>query len=131
MKKNIKNDLDEKFQKILKTSASFDFFIAIHDFVELVESNSSLSKNLAPSVGSNQKEGIPSKYNYLKKVHQGVKDIRTKTSNDLGHDRYMAILELNKIKNKELSDNNSFWKKRELFRKSTGLIYEKLSSCSK
>ncbi len=30
----VKSELDEKFQKVLKTSASFDFFVAIHDFIE-------------------------------------------------------------------------------------------------
>jgi len=35
--------------------------------------------------------------------------------------------ELNRIKNKDVSESNSFWKKRELFRKLTGEIYERLS----
>jgi len=38
-----------------------------------------------------------------------------------------VILELNKIKNKDVSESNSFWKKRELIRRLTGEIYNRLN----
>ena len=122
-----KIDLDEKFQKILKTPASFDFFVAIHDFIEHIELNPCLFKSLSSCIKSNQELKIPGKYSRLKKIYQGVEDASTKSSVDLGHERYMVILELNKIRNKDVSENNSFWKRRELFRKLTGEIYEVLS----
>lgn len=123
----VKSGLDEKFQKISKTPAGFDFFVAIHDFVEHIELNPSLSKNLSSFMKANQELRISGKYGYLKKIHQGMKDADTKSKADLGHERMMVLVELNKIKNKDVSDNNSFWKKRETFRKSTGEIYEILS----
>ncbi|MFA4890119.1 MAG: hypothetical protein WC587_00575 [Candidatus Paceibacterota bacterium] len=122
-----KNGLDEKFQKISKTPAGFDFFMAIHDFVELIELDKTLSKNLSSFMKSNQELRISGKYDYLKKIHQGMKDASTKSKADLGHDRMMVLVELNKIKNNDVSDNNSFWKKREIIRKSTGEIYEILN----
>lgn len=127
MLEKVKSGLDEKFQKISKTPAGFDFFVAIHDFVEHIELNPSLSKNLSSFMKANQELRISGKYGYLKKIHQGMKDAGTKSKADLGHDRMMVLVELNKIKNKDVSDNNSFWKKREIFRKSTGEIYEILS----
>ena len=39
----------------------------------------------------------------------------------------MVIKELSQIQNKETSESNSFWRKRELFRKLTGLVYERLN----
>ena len=122
-----RSDLGEKFQKILKTPASFDFFMAIYDFVEHIETNPCLSGGLSSSIKSNKKLRIPNKYGHLKKIHQGLKDANVKSNVDLGHERYMIILELNKIRNKDVSESNSFWKKRELFRKLTGEIYEILS----
>ena len=123
----VKSDLDEKFQKILKTPASFDFFVAIHNFVEHIELNPSLSKNLSSFIKSNQELRIIGKYGYLKKIYQGIEDADIKSGADLGHERYMVLVELNKIRNKDVSESNSFWKKRELFRKLTGEIYEILS----
>lgn len=127
VRKKAKRDLDNKFNKVLKTPEGFDFYIAIHDFVELIELTPCLLSNLSSCIKSNQELKISSKYKYLKKIHQGMKDVEVKSDVDLGHERYMTILELNKIKNKDVSENNSFWKKRELFRKSTGEIYEVLS----
>ena len=122
-----KSGLDEKFKKISKTPAGFDFFVAIHDFVEHIELNPSLSKNLSSFMKANQELRISGKYGNLKKIHQGMKDANTKSKADLGHDRMMVLVELNKIKNNDVSENNSFWKKREIFRKVTGEIYEILS----
>ncbi|MEK9168243.1 MAG: hypothetical protein AAB698_00370, partial [Patescibacteria group bacterium] len=70
---------------------------------------------------------IPNKYGYLKQIYQGLEDADIKSSADLGHTRYMVIQELNRIRNKDVSESNSFWKKRELFRKLTGEIYEILN----
>lgn len=127
LSKKTKSNLDEKFQKILKTPASFDFFVAIHDFIEHIELDPSLSKNLSSFIKSNQELKITSKYSHLKKIYQGVEDANVKSNTDLGHERYMVILELNKIRNKDVSDSNSFWKKRELFRKLTSEVYEILN----
>ncbi|MBI3638120.1 hypothetical protein HY227_00030 [Candidatus Wolfebacteria bacterium] len=123
----VKSGLDKKFQKVLKTPASFDFFMAIHDFVEHIELNSSLSDNLSPRIKSNKEFNIPNKYSHLKQIYQGLKDADNKSNIDLGHARYMTILELNKIRNKDISESNSFWKKRELSRKLAGEIYERLN----
>jgi len=123
----VKNDLDKKFQKVIKTPASFDFFVAIHDFIEHVELNSSLSSSLSSHIKPNREQNIPNKYNYLKQVYQGLEDVNGKPGVDLGHARCMVLVELNRIKNKDVSESNSFWKKRELFRKLTGEIYERLS----
>lgn len=125
--KNLKIGLDKKFKKVLKTPASFDFFRAIHDFVEYIELNPSLSGGLSSRKKSNQELKIPDKYKNLKKIYQGLEDANAKSSVDLGHERYMTLLELNKIKDKNVSESNSFWKKRELLRKITGEIYEVLS----
>lgn len=70
---------------------------------------------------------ISNKYGYLKQIYQGLEDARSKPKSDIGHVRYMTIKDLNQIKNKDFSESNSFWKKRELFRKLAGEIYEKLN----
>lgn len=122
-----KKILDKKFQKVSKTPAGFDFFVAIHYFVEHIEMNPSLFKNLSSFMKSNQELRISGKYDHLKKIYQGIKDINTKSKADLGHERYMTLMDLNKIKNKDVSESNLFWKKREIFRKITVEIYEILS----
>ncbi|MBU1091380.1 hypothetical protein KKA27_00735 [Patescibacteria group bacterium] len=124
--KKAKIGLDEKFQKILKTPASFAFFVAIHDFIKHIESNRCLSDDLSSCIKktTNQELRISGKYDHLKRIYQGLEDTKAKPDVDLGHERYMALIELNKIRNKDVSENNSFWKKRELFRKLTGEIYE-------
>jgi len=123
----VKNDLDKKFQTVLKTPASFDFFVAIHDFVKHIELNSSLSGNLSSRTKANKERNILIKYDHLKQIYQGLEDANGKSGVDLGHARCMVLVELNKIKNKNIPESNSFWKKRELFRKLTGEIYERLS----
>ena len=126
--KKVKTDLDKKFQKVLKTPASFAFFVAIHDFIEHIESNSSLSCSLSHRLKPNRELRIPNKYSCLKQIYQGLEDADIETNIDLGHTRYMILQELNRIRNKNFSENNSFWKKRELFRKLTSEIYERLNS---
>ncbi|MDO8523315.1 MAG: hypothetical protein Q7S12_03480 [bacterium] len=123
----VKSGLDEKFQKVLATPASFDFYVAIHDFIEHIEFNSSLSKSLSERIKSNRELRISNKYSTLKQIYQGLKDTHINTNVDLGHTRYMVLRELNQIRNKNFSEGNSFWKKRELFRKLATEIYERLS----
>ncbi|MEK7149943.1 MAG: hypothetical protein AAB757_03175 [Patescibacteria group bacterium] len=123
-----KSDLDKKFQKVLQTPASFDFFVAIHDFIKHIELNPILFKGLSDRVKANRELDIAAKYDYLKKIYQGLEDINTKSNIDLGHARYMIIQELSKIQKKDVSESNSFWKRRELSRKLTGIIYERLNA---
>ena len=125
--KKRKFDLDKKFQRVLETPASFDFFVAIHDFIEHIELNSFLSSGLSDRVKANRELDIANKYDYLRKIYQGLEDINIKSNIDLGHARYMIIQELNQIQNKEVSESNSFWRKRELFRKLTNVVYERLN----
>lgn len=122
-----KNDLDKKFQMVIKTPAGFDFFVAIHDFIEHIESDSSFSSSLSSSIKLNREQNIPAKYNHLKQIYQGLEDANGKPGVDLGHARCMVLVELNRIKNKEISESNYFWKKRELYRKLTEEIYGRLS----
>ncbi len=114
-----KLDLEKKFRKILKTPASYAFFVAIHDFIKFIESDPVLLGGLSRYIKTSQDSNIAAKYANLKLIYQGLEDAAAKSrpSGDLGHDRYMAILDLNRIQNKEISENNSFWKKREVFRK--------------
>jgi len=121
------NGLDEKFQKVLKTPAGYDFYVAIHDFVKHIESNATLARHLSLKSKSNQELRIPAKYNILKQIYQGLEDASITTNADLGHARYMVLVELNQIRNNDLSESNSFWKKRELFRKSANEIYDLLN----
>jgi len=125
--KKRKLDLDKKFQKVLKTPASFDFFVAIHDFIKHIELNPFLSSGLSDRLKANRELDIANKYDYLRKIYQGLEDINIKSNIDLGHTRYMVIRELSQIQNKEVSESNSFWRKRELFRKLAGVVYERLN----
>ncbi len=122
--------LDKKFQKVLKTPAGFDFFVAIHDFIKHIELNPSLLNNLSRRLKPNREMNIPNKYNYLKQIYQGIEDANIKSNIDLGHARYAVLLELNRIRNKDVSESNSFWKRRELSRKLTSEIYERLKLIS-
>lgn len=123
----VKSDLDKKFKKVLKTPASFDFFVAIHDFIAHIESHASLANGLSHRLKSNRELNIPNKYNYLKQIYQGLEDAENESDADLGHARYAVLVELNRIRNNDVSESNSFWKKRELSRKLTSEIYERLS----
>lgn len=122
----VKSGLDRKFRKVVKTPAGFDFFVAIHDFVEHIELNPILSNNLSDRLKPNRELKIPLKYSHLKQIYQGLEDAYTKSRADLGHARYMVIRELDRIRSNDFSESNSFWKKRELFRKLTGEIYDRL-----
>jgi len=126
IKGKVKTDLDKKFQKVLKTPVGFSFYKAIHEFVEHIEANSALSSVVLSSAKANRELNIPNKYGYLKQIYQGLEDASGKPKGDLGHTRYVVLLELNKIKNKDLSESNSFWRKREMFRKLVGEIYQRI-----
>jgi len=126
VKKKAKKDLEKKFQKISDTPEGFNFFVAIHDFIKHIESSEVLSSAVSSSARIERKTEIAKKYKQLKKVYRAFEDVNADTDIDLGHERYMAILDLNKIKDKKISEMNSFWKKRDLYRKITGEVYEAL-----
>ena len=123
----VKSDLDRKYLKVMKTPASFALYMAIHDFVKYIELNSALSKSLSYKVKENRDLGIPAKYGSLRQIYQGIEDINTESDDDLGHERYTTICDLNRIQDGETFDRNAFWKKRETFKKLTVQIYERLN----
>ncbi len=118
--------LDKKFQKVLRTPASFDFFVAIHDFIEYIELNAVLANGLSKRIKINRDLSIPAKYAYLKQIYQGLEDVSFPSDQDLGHERYMTVRDLHRIRNKEVSESISFWKKRESVRKFAVEVYERL-----
>ena len=113
----VKNVLDEKFKKVQETPAGFDFFIAIHDFIEHIESHSSLLKNIQ----------ISNKYLYLKQIYQGLEDANSISDIDIGHARSMVLVDLIQIRNNIFSESNTFWKNRDTIRKVSGEIYGQLN----
>ncbi|MGC9968397.1 MAG: hypothetical protein ABSC29_01535 [Minisyncoccia bacterium] len=117
--------LDRKFKGICETPAGFNFFVSLHDFVQYIEATPSFGVFFRGTKGSRASE-IPQKYSILKQIYQGIEDIDVRTTNDLGHDRYVAIRELSLIRNKDVSDNNPFWKRRESLRKLAGDIHKTL-----
>lgn len=119
-------DLDKKFQKVMSTPASFAFFVAIHDFIEYIETDSGLADGFSRRTKMNAELNLPAKYAHLKQIYQGVEDAGARSDADLGHERYMVIRDLDRIQNKDVSESNTFWKKRELFRKLAGEVYEKV-----
>jgi len=122
--------LDEKFRDILNSSDGFVFFVKIHDFIGYIEARSSLAAILTERTKSNRELKISSKYESLKQVYQGVEDTKDRPRGDLGHERYMIIGDLNKIRHKEYSENIAFWKKREGYKKFAQDIYNALTICS-
>ena len=119
--------LEKKFQKVVKTPASFDFFVAVHDFVEYIEANKPLASHISASSKQNLELNLPNKYNYLKSIYQGLEDVDADTKEDLGHNRYSVILEMKKIRSNDVSESNSFWKRRDVSRESVGQIYQRLN----
>jgi hypothetical protein len=126
MKSASKTDLHKSFQKVLDTPASFEFFVAIHDFVESLENDPAFSGGFLRRK-ANSDLAIPTKYGYLKQIHQGLEDAAKSSAGDIGHDRYSVLRDLTKIKNKETNDSNMFWKKRELFRKLAAEVHERFT----
>lgn len=121
-----KFDLGKKYRKVFKTPAGFAFFVAIHDFIKYIELNSALSDTVSTNTKINRSMGLLAKYGYLKQIYQGIEDIRTQSNVDLGHERYMIICDLNRIQDERALETNSFWRKRESFRRSTTEVYERL-----
>ena len=123
----IKLALDRKLKEVRETPASFTFFVSLHDFVEYIESTPKFAIFFSGKKGSRASE-LSAKYSIMKQIYQGIEDIDIRTTDDLGHDRYVAIRELSLIRKKDLSENNSFWKRRELLRKLAGEIHAILYS---
>lgn len=128
--KKKKLDLDKKFKKVLDTPDGFGFFEAIHDFIEYIELNPSFAEDLTFRTKINRELNIPTKYGYLRQIYQGLEDANPKNKKDLGHSRYMNVKDLGKIQNQEFSESNFFWRKRQLFRKLAGEVYERLNADS-
>ena len=124
----MKSVLDKKLKKVRETPASFPFFVSLHDFVQYVESTPSFAVFFSGTKKGSRASELSLKYPVLKQVYQGIEDIDIRTTDDLGHDRYVAIRELNLIRKKDLSENNSFWKRRELLRKVAGEVHRTLQS---
>ena len=128
LKPEIKLALAKRFEKVKKTPASFAFFVAIHDFIECIEITPALSKKIAYREKADLEVNVPAKYDYLRQIYQGLEDADKKTTADIGHTRYTAVRDLDRIHNKEQSENNFFWKKRDVFRKVAGELYERLTA---
>ncbi len=122
----IQSALDRKFEKIKNASADFRLFVLIHDFIKYIEATPAFNVFLKEK--SARAKEIPVKYPALRQIYQGIEDIDLSTNVDLGHDRYVAIRELSLIRKNELSENNSFWKRREAFKKITGEVHRILSA---
>lgn len=115
--------LDQKLKKVQETPVSFALYVAVHDFVEHIEAMPTGSKAIATYAKANKELNIPKKYDYLKQIYQGVEDIDLESNTDLGHSRYAVVKELISIRNKDVSESNSFWKKREAVRKLAGEVH--------
>jgi hypothetical protein len=125
--KKIKTVLDTKYRKIRETPASFAFFIAIHDFVQYIEATPKFCVFLGGSKARRSAEIPQKKYSLLTQIYQGIEDIEVKPAKDPGHSRYSVMRELGSIRNKDVSESNTFWKKREALRKLTAEIYSTLN----
>ena|SRR3989344_3834155 len=119
--------LDKKFQKVADAPEGFGLFEAIHDFIEHIELNPAFSDGLSYRTKANRELNIPTKYGYLRQIYQGLEDADAKTNRDLGHARYMNVRDLGRIQNQEFSESNFFWRKRQLFKKLAGEVYERLT----
>lgn len=119
--------LQRKFEKIQKAPEGFDFYVSVHDFVEYIEATPRFDVFLKGAKPKRAKE-LPGKYFCLKQIYQGIEDLDEKSGVDLGHDRYVAIRELDLIRKSDISENNSFWRRREAFRKMIGEVYKTLDA---
>ncbi len=126
--KKTKLDLDKKFQKVLQAPEGFGLFEAIHGFIKYIELNPAFSDGLTYRTKISRELNIPTKYGYLRQIYQGLEDAGVKTNKDLGHARYMNVRDLGRIRNQEFSESNFFWRKRALFRKLAGEVYERLNA---
>lgn len=124
--KKVTAGLDKKFQKVAQAPEDFGLFEAIHDFIEHIELNPGFAEELSYRIKINRELNMPTKYAYLRQVYQGLEDASTKTNKDIGHARYMNVKDLTLIQNQQFSESNFFWKKRAVFRKLAGEVYERL-----
>lgn len=124
----IKSGLDQKFRKVRESPEGFTFFVSLHHFVEFIESTPSFSLFFNAAEKGNRVAEISPKYSVLKQVYQGIKDIDIRTTDDLGHDRYVAIRELSLIRKADCSENNTFWRRRASLRKLAGDIHKTLNT---
>lgn len=118
--------LNRKLKVVRETPASFPFFVSLHDFVQYIESTPSFAVFFSSAKKGSRASELSPKYFIMKQVYRGIEDMDLRTTDDLGHDRYVAIRELGRIRNKEVSESNSFWKRRELLRKMAGEIHKTL-----
>ena len=123
-----KSDLKRKFEGVTKTAPSWALFVAIHDFIEHIESDATLVKALSDRIKANKELDVATKFSYLKQIHQGLEDLEIKTNADLGHARYSVVRELSHIKGNDVSESNSFWKRREFSKRLASVIYERLDA---
>jgi hypothetical protein len=123
---SIKLGLDRKLKAVHETPAGFPFFVSIHDFVRYIESTPSFAVFFAGAQKRSRASELSPKYSVMRQIYQGVEDIDLCTTDDLGHDRYVAIRELGLIRKAEFSENNSLWRRRELMRKMADEIYKTL-----
>lgn len=124
----IKTGLDQKVKKVREAPEGFTFFVSLHHFVEFVESTPSFAIFFNSTGKGSRAAEISPKYAVLKQIHQGIKDLDVRTTDDLGHDRFVAIRELSLIRKADLSENNTFWKRRVSLRKLVGDIHKTLDA---
>jgi hypothetical protein len=120
---SIKLKLDQKLKEVHETPAGFTFFVSLHDFVEYIEATPSFKVFFSGTKKGSRAKELSAKYAMMKQIYQGIEDIDVRTADDLGHDRFVAIRDLSLIREKNVSENNSFWKQRELLRKLAGEIH--------
>jgi hypothetical protein len=125
--KKVKTSLDMKYKKIRETPASFAFFIAIHDFIQYIESTPAFAVFFGGAKAKRAMEIPQKKYFLLTQIYQGIEDMDAQLTKDPGHSRYSVMRELGSIRNKDVSESNTFWKKRDALRKLTGEIHATLT----
>jgi hypothetical protein len=126
--KQIQAMLAKKGKKVRETPDGFKFYASLHDFIEYIEATSSFEVFFQGKKKGSRARDLAPKYFVLKQVYQGIEDIDLRTTDDLGHDRYVAIRELGLIRSKDISENNSFWKRREQLRKVAGEVHKTLDN---
>lgn len=126
--KKTKLNLDKKFKKVVQAPEGFGLFVAIHDFIEYIELTPVFSNGISYRTKTGRELNLPTKYGYLKQIYQGLEDVGAKTNEDLGHARHTNVRDLTRIRGKEFSENNFFWRKRALFRKLAAEVYEGLKT---
>jgi hypothetical protein len=124
--KQIQATLAKKGKKVSEAPDGFKFYLSLHDFIEYIESTPSFEVFFQGRKKGSRARDLAPKYFVLKQVYQGIEDIDLRTTDDLGHDRYVAIRELGLIRGKDISENNSFWKRREQLRKVAGEVHKTL-----